>query len=352
VADWRLNVEWPVFPGGYQWTHAKAIPAKPAADLSIPAAGPDRAADAGNVMERSAVEHPRSAQLALIPVPSNYRPLPKELASSLFRIFADVQPDEVGILAFANQYGNLLEVELVPTDQAPGTQREGVRGSLLTDWQRQIPDMLRLVNLWDRLQHEDLDYLLRHIKWIKHDTEGVSVYYSDDAFHGQPSWSIPGPKDTFIASSKMQPELLARLEAEAYLLPGWVFLKEELNRHLRDLAKEISVEMVWDKETNRPGQSANPLTLRSALWLQLADAVTNNRIFNRCRECRTWFEVAPDVARSHRRFCSNGCRSKAYRERQDRARQLYVAKKNFEEIASELDSDVATVKRWITGSKE
>ena len=38
---------------------------------------------------------------------------------------------------------------------------------------------------------------------------------------------------------------------------------------------------------------------------------------------------------------------------QGRARQLYTAeKKTFEEIAQELDSDEATVKRWITGIKE
>jgi hypothetical protein len=38
---------------------------------------------------------------------------------------------------------------------------------------------------------------------------------------------------------------------------------------------------------------------------------------------------------------------------QGRARQLYTGeKKTFEEIAEELDSDVATVRRWITGIKE
>ena len=92
--------------------------------------------------------------------------------------------------------------------------------------------------------------------------------------------------------------------------------------------------------------------LYSGVWLQFADAVTNDRIFSRCRECGKWFEVAPEVARSHRRFCSNSCRSKAYRQRQDRARQLFTAKKSFEEIAEELDSDVATVKKWITGLRE
>jgi hypothetical protein len=38
---------------------------------------------------------------------------------------------------------------------------------------------------------------------------------------------------------------------------------------------------------------------------------------------------------------------------QGRARQLFtVEKKTFEEIAEELDSDPATVRRWITGIKD
>jgi hypothetical protein len=91
--------------------------------------------------------------------------------------------------------------------------------------------------------------------------------------------------------------------------------------------------------------------LLSAVWLQFATAVNENVGHGRCRECGKWFVVAPNAARSSRRFCSTACRSKAYRERQDRARQMHAAKKSFAEIAAELDSDVATVRKWITGFK-
>ena len=93
-------------------------------------------------------------------------------------------------------------------------------------------------------------------------------------------------------------------------------------------------------------------SLLGAVWFQLADAVTHDRVFSSCRECQKWFAVGPEVARSNRRFCSNACRSKAYRERQDRARRMCTAGKTFEEIAEALDSDVPTVRRWITGLKE
>src|SRR5262245_38253271 len=89
-----------------------------------------------------------------------------------------------------------------------------------------------------------------------------------------------------------------------------------------------------------------------AVWLQLADAVSNDRTFSRCRECQKWLAVGPEVARSNRRFCSNACRTRSYRERQDRARRLRTEGKSFEEIATQLDSDLATIRRWITGFRE
>jgi hypothetical protein len=107
--------------------------------------------------------------------------------------------------------------------------------------------------------------------------------------------------------------------------------------------------VIWDRQRQRPALCLEAPTLLSAVYFQLADAISNDRTFSRCLQCGKWFAVAPDAARSHRRFCSNGCRSKAYRGRQDRARQLFTAGKGFEEIAHELDSDVLTVKRWITG---
>jgi hypothetical protein len=155
-----------------------------------------------------------------------------------------------------------------------------------------------------------------------------------------------------IASRDTEPHLLKRFEPRDPILPGWSYLQSQVDLHLHHTAAEIAAEMGWDEKRDRPFLGLAAPTLLAAVWLQLADAVGNDRTFNRCRECGKWLEVAPDAARPHRRFCSNACRSKAYRERQDRARQLFAAKKTFTEIAEELDSDVVTVRRWITGVKE
>lgn len=58
-----------------------------------------------------------------------------------------------------------------------------------------------------------------------------------------------------------------------------------------------------------------PMGLIGALWLQATLAIAGKANFLQCRECRTWFEVSTKVARPDKRFCSNACRMRAYRQR-------------------------------------
>ena len=155
-----------------------------------------------------------------------------------------------------------------------------------------------------------------------------------------------------IDSATVSPELWEKIEIGDPIMPAWAYLKVEIDLALHHTAAEVAAEMDWDPRQGRPGLRFVAPTMSSAVWLQFADAVQNDRKYSRCKECGKWFEVAPDAARTNRRFCSNGCRSKAYRERQDRARRMFAEKKRIEQIAEELDSDVATVRRWITGFKE
>src|SRR5262249_24513936 len=130
------------------------------------------------------------------------------------------------------------------------------------------------------------------------------------------------------------------------------YLQGQLDLHLHHAADDVQVGMRWDSRRGHPALSYYCPSLLSAVLLQFATAVNENVGHGRCRECGTWFVVAPNAFRSSRMFCSTGCRSKAYRERQVRARQMYTAQKSFEEIAKELDSDVATIKKWVTGFEE
>ena len=59
----------------------------------------------------------------------------------------------------------------------------------------------------------------------------------------------------------------------------------------------------------------SPDSLIGLLWYQLAQAVEGNEEFRQCDDCTTWFRVAPQVARKSRLYCSDACRSRAYRKR-------------------------------------
>jgi hypothetical protein len=225
---------------------------------------------------------------------------------------------------------------------------------LLVTWLHQLNDMQRLVALWDLLRNEDRERLAPHIQWRKDGKKGLSVRFDSHPGSGKGDGPALGfhRRRALVASRDTWPELLERCEVNDPILPAWAYLQAELDEHLHHTADQMAAEAAWDPKRGRPALRFLAPTVLGAVWSQFADAVSNDRTFSRCRECGKWFEVAPEVARAHRRFCSNSCRSKAYRERQERARRLYTSGKSFEAIAEELDSDVATVRKWVTGIKE
>ena len=56
-------------------------------------------------------------------------------------------------------------------------------------------------------------------------------------------------------------------------------------------------------------------------------------------------------ARADAQFCSDKCRSKDYRERKKRARQLADRGFKLSRIAKELRSNNATVRGWLKAKK-
>jgi hypothetical protein len=90
-----------------------------------------------------------------------------------------------------------------------------------------------------------------------------------------------------------------------------------------------------------------PTNLLAALWWQLGRAVSEHKTFGSCAACGKPFEVAPPVNRKSRHYCSDACRSRAYRSRKEKARRLAGKGRSVKEIAHDLDSTVATVKGWL-----
>ena len=96
----------------------------------------------------------------------------------------------------------------------------------------------------------------------------------------------------------------------------------------------------------------SPNRLIGAVWWQFAEAVRTGKKSRSCRECGRFFETAGGASRPDREMCSNACKSRSYRLRRERSRVMRAAGRPFKEIASELGSDVKTVRGWVTGKKK
>jgi hypothetical protein len=222
--------------------------------------------------------------------------------------------------------------------------------TFLKTWQSQIAEMQRLVALWDILKTGNQKTISQHVHW-RMEPGGPEVTFESHWPRSACDGLGPVPFTDVIAATSVHEKSFGLFKGpKDVVTPGWVYLRREIDRHLQ--GAQIAAGASWDTREGRPALRLEAQTLLSGAWLQFAEAVASDRHFERCRECGELIVVHPDVARSHRRFCSDACRMKAYRQRQDRARQMFAAKKTYAQIAKELDSDIGTVRRWITGSKE
>jgi hypothetical protein len=227
---------------------------------------------------------------------------PLEDNPALFLEFAGLEPGREAIVDFADRYGELGSVSVgdlfrggerlsfIPygVHRAPpppaGEQHTTPAGEKYTTWTNQSALMRRAVDLWELLKRGE--------------TTGEEV--------------------------------------------------EELQRVVSEQLQHTTAPLLT-ADTRRGGMALQfrPLSLRGALWLQLAEAVAQNKKYRQCESCKCWFELSPERARADSLYCKGGCRSRAYRLRQELARQLHDQGKTPRQIGLELGSDAATVKKWL-----
>jgi hypothetical protein len=299
-----------------------------------------------------------AAQPALVPGPASSSAPPRRTFKvsdedpALLFLFRDTSPTTDAILNFANANGWMgKDTDVLPVSEKGGKSRQRLRGELLSDWQHEITAVQQVMAVWQMYQDRDEAALGRHIQW------GITGMYSPlVVLHSHPKSGSPLSDlktRVVIASPKVHPELLATWRPGDAFEPALAFMRQVMDDHLKQLGERLAPRVLLSSPDGPPTLSFTAQTLIGAIWLQLADAIATNRQFGRCQECGKWMDLGPEGSRVDRKFCSNACRAKAHRERQDRARKLYVIdKKSFKEIAELVDSDIESVKRWITGTKE
>ena len=277
-----------------------------------------------------------------------YRYMPLALYSGLFRVFAEIEPTREAIRAFADRFG-LLGGSAAKSIALPEPRpKEGYyigTGEVWSVWRKEVITMRRAVDLWEKARLADVESLAQVIRWNDKGVQYVSASELGQEVRPDQPWN-----DTFawIATEFVNPELLDRFRRDDVIEPALYYVQRVVNERLKG---RVSPRLLWDHDRPRLGLQMVPSSLAGALWLQFAHAIERNSDFRQCNECRIWFELSAQSGRSDKVYCSNACRSRAYRKRQANAQSLHADGLSESEIAERLNSDVEAVKGWIAKSK-
>jgi len=337
--------DWPAPTPGYRWLVARAQDVRRPRDAVRRHAG-----DSGRAWLLVPAEPCESAR----------RSLPLRDAPALFRTLAELDPgDPDAVLAFASRNGwlGLGEREpelgqLVPDDTRPGRllPAEG-----LAEWAEAVYGVRQAVELLDAAQAGDERRLRR---WIRAGDEWAT-YQRREASPSREAARRAGGKRAQVGHLRPasltfhldgRDHLDARSPLSDYLREGDVvraarFFAQRMIT--RGLAEHTRAALVFDPETRAQGLHVVPWNLLGALWIQTAGLAEGGRDYERCETCRGWFVLSPEYNRADRRYCSDACRHKAYRERRRQAQVLHREGMAPSKIARELGSNTPTVRRWL-----
>ena len=74
-------------------------------------------------------------------------------------------------------------------------------------------------------------------------------------------------------------------------------------------------------QISNSGLSLKPTSLLSAMYLQFSSAIVGFEgitSIRKCEACGTWFEVSPRAGRPEKKYCSDACKMRAYRNRKSK----------------------------------
>jgi hypothetical protein len=255
-------------------------------------------------------------------------------------MFANLNGDEQ-ILQFVRRFG------LLQTNEARTTRN--LRGERWSWWRQEIIEMSAAIQVWELIRSGD-EHTLRSFLRI-HTVEGTQVfrlvYLPNEADRRLRVPEQEGEEVGIVVAEKKNET--HGVEAGDLVRYARVGLKKLIDAHL---AQKFSIQAILDDDGVGLTLHYVPTDLLACLWLQFVHGVTNGLEYRQCQACDVWFELSPETARVSRLSCSDACKARSYREKQDQARRLFADKKSFRQIAKEVGSDVATVKGWITGKKE
>lgn len=268
----------------------------------------------------------------------------------LFLEFISAPLSEEGICAFADKYGLLDRGEFLSDAEDPDRSL-GISGEALATWTFAISEMNQAARIWDHIKQQDSESLKKLFSWKSDNEAGTIVEYAPP----QSLVVVPRTVDPFrnrrfrtIAKGNSDIDWFQSVQDKDYLAAGKRYLLLVLNAWVKNAG---SFGIGPAKNTASLQMQIVPHSLLGALWLQFAQAVEQNKDYRRCAQCDRWLEISLSAVRKSKLFCSNACRTKAFRQRQAEAARLAAEGKSHAEIAEELESETETGKGSIESKK-
>jgi len=216
----------------------------------------------------------------------------------LFRTFAATEPTTEGILAFVKKHGPLGIQKISAYFNKENALRQtyeddweklGAVGENIDNWIREIRWMRNVLNLYDHIEEMAPEY----IRW-----EGYREVWLD----------LPGGSK-LIASGEKNPELLLELRPGDAIGPATTWILYCINYQIKDSVPQMSI-------INGCLQTyISPSSLLAALWLQFSIAIAEEKKYQACKHCGTYFEIGTGRGQRTKKFCSESCRVMAHRKK-------------------------------------
>jgi len=233
-----------------------------------------------------------------------YDPFNEELA--LYREFGLVKPTTERILSFANRWGALgseatCEFELLASEGAERMRGSSTWGEATENWKREAGMMYDAITFWDAMRDGQTKTLEASI-WPDGD---AVVWRSAPIGRGTTGRRI-------ITAPHYRPERLEEWKKHGLDRAALFVVQDLVNQGMHS---RVHQQLQWDGFSDRPRLLIVPRNLIGALWLQFANAIDGEYDYGKCKACSSWFEIAPGSGRPEKRYCSDACRMRAYRQR-------------------------------------
>jgi hypothetical protein len=253
---------------------------------------------------------------------------------ALYLTFCRLDLAEEAVKAFADRYGWLRPP--VGVDMGGGRRSRGLSWEM---WERDILEMRRTVELWLALEAGDFERLM---ELLKHEPPITLSFESVGADGAHVVYRQPEPPGGLSGSGIAEPT-----DAQGAMLATEIRIQAVINEHLRG---SISPVLAACPPSGRPGIRFTSKSLLAGLWFQFLRSLTGKLSFRECPQCREWFAIRSDKAnRLNRKFCSNKCRTAAYKARRQEAVWRVSEGEAPAAVAKALDMDAAVVRRWVKG---